>query len=253
MVVIAAVAAFTLWPRGSTPITAEEALEDFRDQSEVEDPVEGDAPVPAPGVYRFRATGGESVKLGALPAEDRPYPAEVTAVVVADGDCFTFTLNLLAQHTEETTYCPGEGQELTLREHVKHQQVGALRPEAEMTCDPGLLHELSSPTQELRCSLAMAGGPARLHAQLEGTSTAEVPSRAEVAGEASVRTALWLIGSAPQRKLTRVPARRGRRRARRTLRGPPRDLESMLQISPTGKREVWIRLHAAGLALCALQ
>ena len=62
--------------------------------------------------------------------------------------------------------------------------IEALRPEAEMTCDPGLLHVLSSPTQELRCSLAMAGGPARLHAQLVGTSTAEVPSSAEVAGEA---------------------------------------------------------------------
>lgn len=189
LVVLAAIGTFVFWPRGSTPITAEEALEDFRDragretESEVDDPVEGDDRLPAAGVYRYRATGGESVKLGALPAEDRPYPEELTAVVVVEDGCFRFTLNLLAQHTEETTYCPGAGQELTLRDHVKHQQVGALRPEAEMSCDPGLLHELSRSAQELRCTLSMAGGPARLGAQLAGTSTAEVPSSVEVAGE----------------------------------------------------------------------
>jgi len=185
LVVLVTVGAFVLWPRGSDPITTEEALEDFRDrsESEVPDPVEGDDPMPVAGVYRYHATGGESVKLGALPTEDRPYPEELTAVVVAEDGCFTFTLNLLAQHTEETTYCPS-GQELTLRDHVKHQQVGALRPEAAMTCDPGLLHGLAAARQELRCSLQMAGGPARLNAQLVGTSAAEVPASVDVGGEA---------------------------------------------------------------------
>ena len=182
VVVVVAVGVVVLWPRGSTPITAEEALEDFREQPEVEDPVRGDAPRPAPGVYRYRAAGSESVKLGALPTEDRPYPAEVTGVVVHDGECFTFTLNLLAQHTEETTYCPGVGQELVLRDHVKHQQVGALRPEAAMSCDPGVLHELSTARQELRCALSMSGGPATLTADLVGTSAAEVPATAQVGG-----------------------------------------------------------------------
>jgi hypothetical protein len=185
LLVVVCVGAFVLWPRGSTPITEQEALENFRDESEVQAPpvMRGGRSVPAPGVYRYRATGGESVKLGALPTEDRPYPGEVTGVVVPAGQCFTFTLNLLAQHTEDTTYCTDTGQELTLRDHVKHQQVGALRPEARMTCDPGVLHELTRAELDLRCTLSMSGGPASLDAELVGTSTAEVPASAEVAGE----------------------------------------------------------------------
>lgn len=174
--VIAVIAVIALWPRGATPVDRDTAVSDFRARATTGDSndatSDGDRPTPAPGVYRFETTGSENVKLGPLPTETRPYPRSVfVSIVDADGHCFTATLNLLQQHTEDTTYCVSESGGLRLESHRKHQQVGAMKPVADMTCDPALLIDPVRPKMPLNCRLSISGGPARLSTTLTGTSS----------------------------------------------------------------------------------
>lgn len=174
VVVIAAVA-YIAWPRGADPVTEEEALDDFRSQSADEDgdATSGDASTPTPGVYTYASSGQEEVKLGVLPTETRTYPDTMSVVVVpADPSCFTATVNLLAPHTEDTTYCLDEDGGLRIDSHVKHQQVGAVSPTATMACDPDLLAAGDREPTELSCTLTLSGGPAELTATLAGTAEA---------------------------------------------------------------------------------
>ena len=130
-------------PRRDT-VTEQEALEDYRSRDTTpaaqRDDTAGSATLPAPGVYSYTASGQEVVKLGPLPAETRPYPDTMTVVIVDDEpSCFTATLNLLDQHTEDTTYCLDDTGRLLIDSHHKHQQIGAVNPSAAMTCDPDVL------------------------------------------------------------------------------------------------------------------
>ena len=93
--------------------------------------------VPPPGVYTYSADGQEEVKLGPLPTETRPLPDTVTVVVVDHGDgCFEWTINLFAEHTEDTRYCSspvrrahadGSRHAPAARRPVTHRN-GGLRP-----------------------------------------------------------------------------------------------------------------------------
>jgi len=177
VVVLLGVAAVVLWPRGTSEVTADDALEDFRDRGSTTttaadaDDDGGPGTVPSPGVYVFSAEGQEEVKLGPLPAETRPLADTVTAVVVDAGDgCFDWTVNLFAEHTEDTRFCWRDGA-LTIDEHVKHQQIGALSPTATMLCDPNALPTEDEPTTTLECTLDLDGGPAAISATVEGEAT----------------------------------------------------------------------------------
>jgi hypothetical protein len=166
-----AIGAFLLWPRGTTEVTTQQALEDFRERSGSTDLATSDAATPDPGVYTYAADGREEVKLGPLPSESRPLPDTVTAVVVDSGDaCFDWTLNLFAEHTEQTRYCTDPT--LRLDAHTKHQKIGALSPTATMSCDPNALVAPDEDTTTLQCSLDLSGGPASISAKLTGTATA---------------------------------------------------------------------------------
>src|SRR5690606_4553356 len=83
VVVVAAAVAFLLWPRGTTEISGKDAVEDFREKKSTDTTAtDGQGTgTPTPGVYTYSAEGQERVKLGPLPAQDRPLPATVTAVV----------------------------------------------------------------------------------------------------------------------------------------------------------------------------
>src|SRR3546814_7588453 len=126
--------------------------------------------------------GQEEVKLGPLPADARPLPATVTAVVVDTGDgCFELTVNLFAEHTEDTRYCVDPSGSLALDGHTKHQRIGALSPVATMSCDPGTLIEEGSDTLPLSCDLSLDGGPASIKATLAGTATHGATERLTIA------------------------------------------------------------------------
>lgn len=219
LVVGLGVGAYTFWPRSASPITEEEALDRFRERAQDAEAGQsgegaqggesaqggeadggevdgaGSAPgaepaasrpevaLPAAGVYTFTTTGGEDVKLGMLPTETRTYPSTVTAIVVADSDvCATVTLNLLEQHTEDTTYCTTPTGGLRIDRHVKHQKVGSLSPTATMTCDPGMIFEPEESALDPSCILELAGGPAQLTADVDGNSRSVAGEVVEVDG-----------------------------------------------------------------------
>lgn len=170
---------YVAWPRGATPVTEAEALDDYRSQTTVAPPQDRPAAarLPTPGVYTYTSSGEEVVKLGVLPAETRTYPETMTVVIVDAGpSCFTATLNLLDQHTEDTTYCLDDSGGLRIESHTKRQSIGALNPTATMTCDPGILVSDANNPAELACTLSLSGGPAQLTATLTGmTAVAEQP------------------------------------------------------------------------------
>lgn len=184
-VVVAAAGSYVVWPRDATPVTEQEALESYRSRDTTPeaqlDDTTGSATLPAPGVYSYTASGQEVVKLGPLPAETRPYPDTMTVVIVGDEpSCFTATLNLLDQHTEDTTYCLDDTGHLRIDGHNKHQQIGALNPSAAMTCDPDVLISPGANDRDLTCTLSLSGGPAQLSATLAGSAHTAKPTTATV-------------------------------------------------------------------------
>lgn len=186
--VVAAIGAFAVWPRGATPVTEQQALDTYR--SRVDDTSapgtnpSASATRPEAGVYTFAASGQEVVKLGVLPAETRPYPATITAIVVHDeASCFTLTLNLVDQHTEDTTYCVDGPDTLRIDAHHKHQQIGAISPSATMTCDPSALVAPGTDHRSLACTMSLSGGPAQLTASLAGTVQVNRTASVTVGGE----------------------------------------------------------------------
>ncbi len=208
LVVIVALSAFALWPRGADEITTADAVEGFRDSGP---PVPADASgasspvVPRAGVYEYRASGSEQVSFGPLPPEDRPLPPTVTVVVgePTEGDdgstCFEWTLNLFRQHTESTTWCTATGdatddadggRTLRLAEHTKHQTIGALSPVLRLTCDPDELLVPGRGESEIACGLTVEGGPIQVDSQITATAATAAPSRIDVGGEAVEGTPL---------------------------------------------------------------
>lgn len=179
-------AAFVLWPRGTTEVSEQEAVEDFRarDLSSTTAAPSSPRTVPEPGVYTYAAEGEEKVKLGPLPAATRPLPTKVTAVAVDAGEsCFDWTINLFAEHTEDTRWCTDPA--LRLDGHTKHQQIGALSPTATMVCDPNQMPDTTSASgaaTKLSCTLKMSGGPASITASLAGTATRNEPTTIEIDG-----------------------------------------------------------------------
>lgn len=196
------------WPRGSTAISHEDALEDFRRGYAADNHAEtstadrsgssvtgarnatGQASTPEPGVYTYAARGSEQVKLGPFPAEDRPLPGTISVAVSApragtdsgesvvearnatlDNRCFDWTLNLFAEHTEQATWCVDDAGALRMTAHTKHQSIGALSPIATLNCDPDILIDPPSGESDLECELRLDGGPAAIRATIVGTAT----------------------------------------------------------------------------------
>ncbi|HWD54776.1 MAG TPA: hypothetical protein VG346_06620 [Acidimicrobiales bacterium] len=58
--------------------------------------------LPAPGVYTYRTTGGESLSLMGVA---RSFPA-TTSMIVQGGSCATISWVPITEHTETTTVCP---------------------------------------------------------------------------------------------------------------------------------------------------
>jgi len=179
--------AYVAWPRGETPITEAQALEQFRAHRTDTVGSAGKTPArrtPAPGVYAYETTGSADVKLGPLPTQARELPSIVTAVVTpARSGCFTYTLNFLAEHVEESTYCVEPDGSLVLESQRKHEKIGALSPEAKSTCDPNVLLATEAGKRPLACTLAMSAATIDLQVQLEGTATAEPETTVAVAGQ----------------------------------------------------------------------
>ncbi len=171
--------AWTVWPRGTSTISEKDAVAKFRDTTTVASKpashsgaAQGSV-APARGVYRYRATGQEKVKFGPLPESTNILPASVTgAVATKPSGCFTFTLNLFKEHTEDSVFC-GSKKQLTLTSYAKHQTIGAITATAKIRCDPGAFIETIRTTNDLRCNLSLEGGPFPVNAAFVGSATRE--------------------------------------------------------------------------------
>ena len=196
--VLAAGVALIARPRGADPISQSEALASFREKQSTSVPDAeagadrldtGSPSVPAPGVYSYDTSGNEVVKLGPLPAEERPYhdltTAEVTTIPSADGDpeCFSFALNLLEQHTEDSVFCRTAGGGLRLESYAKHQSVAQFNPTVNIACDPGTYSEPEEVSLPLECTLVLDGGPMEVSTDFSGTARSSGPETLLVGAE----------------------------------------------------------------------
>ncbi len=73
--------------------------------------------LPAPGVYTYRTTGGESLSLMGVA---RSFPS-TTSMIVEDGNCATVNWVPITQHTETITECPGADGALQRAEALHHR------------------------------------------------------------------------------------------------------------------------------------
>ncbi len=202
-VVVVLVVAATVWafrPTGTTEVSEKQALEDFRDRDSTTEPPntqpqntkpatssteaanDGAIGTPPAGVYTYRASGREVVKLGPFPEETRQLPETLTGVVVSgEQGCHEFTLNLFAEHVEDSTFCVRDGA-LSVTQYAKHQKIGPTSPTVNITCDPGVIHAPDTDTRDLVCTLELAGGPLPVKADFEGTATSAAPETLTIAG-----------------------------------------------------------------------
>lgn len=182
-VVLIGMAAWILAPRSSDEITGEQAVKEFRERNEESTTTIAGRSTPEPGVYTFTAVGQESVKLGPLPAENRVLGTTITGISEDDGaDCFRWTFNMFAEHTESTRYCADGEDALLLDVHTKNQRLGGLSPVVTMTCDPNRLPLHADENAELRCRLEVSGGPVAVTAEISGKATAAEPETLDVGG-----------------------------------------------------------------------
>src|ERR1700677_661625 len=75
--------------------------------------------LPAPGVYTYRTSGGESLNLVGVA---RSFPSS-TSMIVADGRCATVSWVPITQHTEATTLCNAPNGALTVPKFVTDESI----------------------------------------------------------------------------------------------------------------------------------
>lgn len=182
-ILVVGVAVVIVWPRGATPTDQAQVRKDFESRTDSAATDGTPAHIPAAGIYSYDTSGSEELKLGVLPTETRPYPKAISATVVdAESGCYTMTLHLLEQHSEDTTYCVGADGAISLAAHEKHQQVGPMNPTATMTCDPDVLVEPDDVSVTVDCTLTLDGGPKKLTASLKGTTRSDRSTTVKVGG-----------------------------------------------------------------------
>lgn len=187
IVIVGALSTWALWPRDATTVTDRQAIETYRQTTTTtlaDTTVRADIPdaVPSAGVYRYTATGTETSKFGPLPEKTNPLPDTVTGTVAPPAKgCFTFTLALFAQHTEDTKFCV-DGSTLTMPRYAKHQTVGTLTATATVTCDPGTFISTAKTDNDLACTMTLEGGPFTTTAEFSGTAHRSAPETMTVDG-----------------------------------------------------------------------
>ena len=102
---VIAVAAWLVWPRGSSPVTLEEARADLEERRQADADAADDRTPEAlrTRVDEYSVDGTQSVGLGGVTDEDRVIAETVNVGIDATGNgCFELTLNLVDQHVERT-------------------------------------------------------------------------------------------------------------------------------------------------------
>ncbi len=133
-VVIVTAAGGTAWAlvfrTVASPVGLRQALRVYRKEqtAKVLDSLRGH--LPAPGVYTYRTSGGESLSLLGV---SRGFPAR-TSMVVADDRCATVSWLPLVEHTETTTMCATPGGGLRLPRLVTFESIAGSETTSTIRC-----------------------------------------------------------------------------------------------------------------------
>ncbi len=133
-VVIVTTAGGTAWAlvfrTVSSPVGLREALRVYRKDQTAKVLGSLRAHLPAPGVYTYRTSGGESLSLVGM---SRGFPSR-TSMVVADDLCATVSWLPLVEHTETTTICATSGGGLQLPRLVTFESIAGSQTTSTITC-----------------------------------------------------------------------------------------------------------------------
>jgi hypothetical protein len=192
---VVALGAWLVWPRGSTPVTLEEARADLEARREADaraaEAAEAAAGSPTTGVYAYAAEGIQNVQFGSLTDEDRVIPDTVNVAIDADeAGCFELTLNLVDQHIERTRLCTDADGVVTMERHRKEMEVGALSPTIDMTCDPAVIVDDRTPGTRRDLACVMDVSVAVVDTTGEATGVAVVGEVEDVVVGEETRSAL---------------------------------------------------------------
>ena len=124
--------------------------------------------LPAPGVYTYRTSGGESLNLVGVA---RSFPSS-TSMIVADGRCATVSWVPITQHTEATTVCNAPNGALTVPKLVTDESIAGSTTTSTIKCPAStyLLPPAARPGQRwgVTCSLASPAEKIELAGQALG-------------------------------------------------------------------------------------
>ena len=115
------------------PVSDEKAVAGFRSET---DAASAETGLPEPGVYVYRATGGESV--AALIGSEHTYPAKLTVTVLHAGCGFVLRWEFLRGRSTEREYCPAAGG-LELRRQTEIHTFFGREETTDYRCEPGSL------------------------------------------------------------------------------------------------------------------
>jgi hypothetical protein len=114
----------------SSPVGLREALRMYRKEQTGKMITSLRNKLPAPGVYTYRTTGGESLNLVGVA---RSFPSS-TSMIVADGQCATVSWVPITQHTEATTFCNAANGALTVPKLVTDESIAGSTSTSTITC-----------------------------------------------------------------------------------------------------------------------
>jgi hypothetical protein len=121
----------------SSPVGLREALRMYRKEQTGKVLATLRNRLPAPGVYSYRTTGGESLSLVGVA---RSFPAS-TSMIVNDGRCATVRWVPITQHTEVTTVCNAPNGALTIPRLVTDESIAGATTSSTIEC-PSLAYLL---------------------------------------------------------------------------------------------------------------
>ncbi len=130
-VVVAGAAAvwFFVLRAQATPVSLSTALQEFENESHG-NAKDGAGGLPAPGVYQYSTTGGETLD---IPGGDRNFPPR-TEMVVTGTHCVTVSWDALVQHIERMLECPGPSGGVSATTWTVTDDFGALGQTSVIAC-----------------------------------------------------------------------------------------------------------------------
>jgi hypothetical protein len=114
----------------SSPVGLREALRIYRREQTEKMLQTLRSHLPAPGVYSYRTSGGESLN---LPGMDRAFPS-TTSMIVTAARCATVSWMPITQHTETTTECVGPDGGFDVPRFVTHESIAGTDTTSALTC-----------------------------------------------------------------------------------------------------------------------